>query len=235
MWDFRPLRTDAERLFGREQVARIQPCLNSIHDWRDFARFHFTEAARLMGEVVGQRDEREIIDLIFEAFEPSEDGISTARFKASAHITACVHAMHSLADTIGHTLYFGLGMNLDSRKVMEDWRINMKSVASRLPAGVLADKAMALIGHEGFRYLSAINNHSKHRSLVPVSFSVSTNSVEPEAYGLKFNAFTYDGERHEPRWVRRTLVPEYHRQEVLLNDIGNALNEEVERMAGGMS
>lgn len=228
MWDFRPLRLDIERLFGREQVKLIQPCLNSIHSWRGFARYHYAEAKRLMAESVGDQEIYEVFDLILGVFEKESGEFQKARFKAEAHITACVHSMHSLADIIGQTLYMGLGMNLDPALAFKKQRqITVIKVASRMQAGPLADLVTELVDGDDFRYLAAMNNHSKHRSVVPVGFGLDFTGEDEEPSGLRFNAFRYDGQDYGARWVRPTLVAEYDRQERLLHAIGDALNLEL--------
>ena len=228
MWDFRPLRVDVERLFGRDQVELVQPCLNSIHAWRGYARYHFSEAKRLMAEGVGDRPHHEMVGVMLGVFDKEDGDFEWARFQAAAHITACVHAMHSLADVIGQTLYLGLGMNLDPALAFkEERRVRIGSVADRLPPGPLADQASVLVKHEDFVYLAAMNNHSKHRSVVPVGFSVDFTGEDEETHGLKFNAFQYDEKSYPARWVRSTLIAEYQRQETLLHGIGNALNAEL--------
>lgn len=232
MWDFKPLRADIERLFGRDQVRLIQPCLNSIHDWRGFASYHFFEAKRLMAESVGDREHYEVFDLMLGVFDRDEGEFEGARFKAAAHITACVHAMHSLADIIGQALYLGLGMNLDPALAFKKERaVSVGGVADRLPSGPLGDQVGALVKHDDFIYLAAMNNHSKHRSVVPVGFALDFTGEDEEGYGLRFNAFRYDGRDYAPRWVRPTLVAEYQRQEALLQGIGNALNAELAERA----
>lgn len=228
MWDFKPLRSDIERLFGRDQVRLIQPCLNSIRDWRGFTRYHFAEAKRLMAESVGDQEIYEVFDLMLGVFDKDEDEFDKARFKAAAHITACVHSMHSLADIIGQNVYLGLGMNLDPDLAFKEERgITVANVAKRLQAGPVADHLSELVDGKDFRYLAAMNNHSKHRSVVPVGFVLDFTGEDEEPHGLKFNAFRYDGIRHEARWVRPTLTAEYQRQETLLHAIGNALNAEL--------
>lgn len=228
MWDFRPLRADIERLFGREQAKLIQPCLNSTHDWRGFARYHFSEAKRLMAEGVGDHPHYEMFELMLGVFDREKGEFDGARFKAAAHITACVHSMHSLADIIGQVLYLGLGMNLDPALAFKEERwISLGSVAGRLSTVALANQVSSLVNGDDFIYLSAMNNHSKHRSVVPVSFSLDLTGEDEEPYGLKFNAFQYHKVSYPARWVRPTLIAEYQRQEKLLHGIGNALNAEL--------
>jgi hypothetical protein len=228
MWDFKPLRSDMERLHGRGQVELIQPCLNSIHDRRGFARYHFSEAKRLMDEKIGERQDQEVVGVMLGAFNNEEGDFEWARFQAAAHITACVQSMHSVADILGQVIYLGLGMNLDQATAIKKERgINIAAVGERLPAGPIADQVQSLISDPGFVYLSALNNHSKHRSIVTVGFSVDFTGEDELPHGLKFKAFQYDGVPYPARWVRPTLVAEYQRQETLLHGIGNALNAEL--------
>ncbi len=166
------------------------------------------------------------------AFDKEDGDFEWARFQAAAHITACVHAMHSLADVIGQTLYLGMGMNLDPTLTFkEERRVRIGSVGDRLLPGLLANQVSALVKHQDFVYLAAMNNHSKHRSVVPVGFSVDFTGEDEESHGLKFNAFQYDGKSYTARWVRSTLIAEYQRQETLLHDIGNELNSELAKRA----
>ena len=228
MWDSEPLKADVERLYGREQLSRLQLCLDSIGNWRYFPRFHFNEAQRLIKEALGDRDELEVV---WEMFSSSGTELALARTHAFAHITACVHAMHAWVDSMGHAIYFATGMNLD-RPIRKERDICLASVAKQLEDGELKSRALALVDHPGFLYLSEMNNHSKHRSLIPVEFSISMDAEQPVPNGLMFKSFKYGENPYPQRWVEPTLVPEFNRQEVLLSVIGEALNEEVGRMAG---
>lgn len=228
MWDFRPLRGDMERLFGREQVTLIRPCLNAIHEWRGFSRYHFAEARRLMEQAVGERRHEELVGAFLGVCDAEPGDFEQARFEAAAHITACVHSMHSLADIIGQTLYLALGMNLDPALAIEqERRISLWYVSRRLPAGRVADLVATLMRGPDFIYLAAMNNHSKHRSVVPVVFSVDFTNEEAQTHGLRFKPFRYAEVDYPTRWVRTTLINEYQRQEQLLGEIGNALNAEL--------
>lgn len=223
MWDFRPLKASVERQYGREQLSRLQICLDSIVHWRYFPRFHFNEAVRLMNEAVGERRE---LELVWAMFDSGENEFSMARIHAFAHITACVHAMHAWVDSVGHAIYFGTGMNL-VRPFSNERDICLASVAKRLDDGELKSRALALINHEEFSYLSEMNNHSKHRSLIPVTFSVSLDAEQPVSSGLIFKSFKYGDKLYPQRWVEPTLIPEFHRQEVLLATIGDTFNAKI--------
>ncbi|MDH5821555.1 hypothetical protein QFW77_00910 [Luteimonas sp. RD2P54] len=81
----------------------------------------------------------------------------------------------------------------------------------------------ALLDDPGFTYLAALSNHTKHRSIIEVSYSVNFESDAVE-HGLRFNPFTYDGVAYPAKWVRPTLIDEYQRQERWLLTIGNAVS-----------
>ena len=228
MWDFKPLRKDIERLSGRSQVRLIQPCLDSVVFLRGFSRFHYGEAKRLMEEVVGELPQNEVLGAMLGAFGEDEEAFDDARFKAEAHVVACVNSMHMLADAIGQVLYLGLAMNLDPALAFKNDRsINFKAVAEKLPEGCLKDKALTLTSGADFVYLAAMNNHTKHRSIVPVGYSVNLDGESEIPHGLQFKAFHYDGITYPARWVRPTLTKEYDRQETAMHEIGNALNAEL--------
>ena len=83
-----------------------------------------------------------------------------------------------------------------------------------------------MLDDPGFTYLAALNNHSKHRSIIEVSYTVNFEADALE-HGLRFNPFTYDGLDYPANWVRPTLANEYQRQEGLILAIGNAVNDEL--------
>lgn len=228
MWDFGPLREDVKAIYGREQVKLIQPCLNSIWSSRGFARFHFQEAIRLMGDAVGEQEFYSHFDLIAGFFERDQGEFESQRFKAEAHIISCVNAMHSLADILGQTIYLSLAMNLDpAKRFKKDRAINLESVAKKLGPGELSESVSELVDHDDFRYIASMNNHSKHRSIVPVGFSIDLSGQDTQSHGLKFSELRYDDQIFPARWVEPTLKSEYERQEALIMKIGNALNDEL--------
>lgn len=224
-WDLRPLRENVERVFGREQYDLFNPCLRSAGDRRDFARYHYGEAHRLMNEVIGDNPQIEMVATILGAHDKEPGAFNWARFQAAAHTVACVQSMHALVDSLAHTLYYGLGFNLDKATVLKPKAINAYRVRERLPSGPMRDAMSAWIDDPGFTYLSALNNCSKHRSMVSVGYSVDMTGEDELPHGLKFGMFDYEDEHYPQRWVRPTLINEYQRQETLFHQIGHALND----------
>ncbi len=224
-WNLGQLRSDVQRVFGELQRQAINPALNTIVERRRFTRYHWNEAKTLIDEAVGDRDNPEIIAVIMGAFDKEPGDFEWARIRAAAHITSCVHSMHSVADILGQVVYLGLGMNRDPARELEEKQTNAYSVRDRLPSGPIKDLLHQLLDHPDFVYLSALNNQSKHRSIVPVPYSVDMTGEDEERHGMKFNGFLYETVWHAPRWVRPFVIDEYQRQEGLIMAVGNAINE----------
>lgn len=226
-WDLKELRGHVERLFGVEQLRTVNQCLRTIGDRREFSRYHFNEAKDRMEGALQGRETFELTAALLGAFDTDDRQFSTAQFQAYAHTVACVQNMHAVVDNMVHFAYYVLGANLDPATRIEKERdITWSKVSKKLVAGPIKDGLSALLDDPGFTYLAALSNHSKHRSIVEVSYSVNFESDAVE-HGLRFNLFTYDGVTYPTKWVRPTLIDEYQRQEGLILTIGNAVNDEL--------
>ncbi len=224
-WDLKELRGHVKRLFGEEQLRIINQCLQTIGDRREFSRYHFNEAKSRMEDFLQGREDFELTAALLGAFDTDERQFSIARFQAYAHTIACVQSMHAIVDNMVHFAYYALGANLDATSRIERERdITWPQVGKKLGAGPITDGLIALLDNPGFTYLAALNNHSKHRSVIQVSYSVNFEA-DTVAHGLQFSPFSYDGVDHPAKWVRPTLINEYQRQESLLLIIGNAVND----------
>jgi len=226
-WDLKELRKQVKRLFGEEQLLTINECLRTISDRREFSRYHFAEAKVRMEDVLAGRESSELAAALLGVFDTDERQFSTARFQAYAHTIACVQSMHAVVDNMVHFAYYALGANLNPATRIEKERdITWSQVRKRLAAGYIKDGLSALLDDPSFSYLAALNNHSKHRSIVEVSYTVNLESDVVE-HGLRFNPFTYDAIVYPAKWVRPTLIDEYQRQERLIGAVGIAVNDEL--------
>ncbi|MEB1529147.1 hypothetical protein [Xanthomonas sp. WHRI 7945] len=224
-WDLKELRGHVKRLFGDDQVRIVNQCVRTIGDRRDFSRYHFNEAKDRMEDVLQDREVFELTAAILGAFDTEERKFSTARFQAYAHTVACVQSMHAIADNMVHFVYYVLGANLDlATRIEKERDITWSNVSKKLDAGLVKDELRALLDNPGFDYLAALSNHSKHRSIIDVSYSVNFES-DTVAHGLRFSPFTYNGMAYPAKWVRPTLIDEYQRQEGLILTIGNSVND----------
>lgn len=227
-WDLKALRDQVERLFGQLQREAIGPSINSIVERRTFARYHYGEAKRLFDEALAKHEDGiSLVGLVLGAYDKEPGEFEWTRIQASAHVNACVHSMHAIADILGHVLYLGLGMNRHAATELGTRQTNIFTVRDKLPTGPIKRLVGELVDHPNFAYLSALNNTSKHRSIVALPYSVDMTGEDEEGHGLKFGAFHYEYTEYPQRWVRPFLKEEYQRQEALIMQIGHALNADL--------
>ncbi len=223
-WSLKQLREDVGQLFGKDQERLLAPCLQSIDERRAFARYHHAESKRILETVTLERTPIQMVAWLLDSESLESTGFQSARFHASAHVHACVQSMHALADILGHAVYYGLGMNLNPNIKLDARSVSVRSVRDQLPSGALREHLTRLVDDAGFKYLAALVNHSKHRSLIAIPFSVDLSSEDKEPHGLKFGGFDLDGVRYPEKWVTPALRQEYDRQESHVVGAGVALN-----------
>ncbi|WP_095063996.1 hypothetical protein [Pseudomonas sp. Irchel s3f19] len=222
-WNLAELRSLVEAKFGRQQKEVLAPSLNSVLQRGAFAKYHYLEAKRLLDEATAAHTDPSAMMMLVLGADDASEAFSEARFQSQAHITACVQSMHATADILAHTVYYALGMNLDPATELKLRNIDMVNVMKKVTVAPVLQALTSLTDHDGFRYISALNNHSKHRSIVEASYSVDfTEAGMPN--GLKFAGFEHGGQAYDARWVKPTLDPEYARQSSLIIDAGRALN-----------
>lgn len=222
-WNLKQLRDDVAELYGREQLERLKPSLESVVQRQRYARHHFLESERRIKEVMADpvRAEKHPLELW------DDEEVNQAHDDARAEIVACVQSMHAVADILAHVVYFALAMDRNAATALEEWKISVKSVHKRLSAGAIKDILQELKGHADFVYLEALVNHCKHRSLVPIPYYYDLSGQHRAKQGFWFADFTYGETPHLTREVETYLKDEYKRQSRLVIDIGNALNAEV--------
>ena len=230
-WDLRRLRHDVHALYGSDQLALLRPCLDSISDRAFSCRFHYQEAKRLVEPFLSKVEQpADAFALQLGADEEVTDRFNDARREAAAHITALLQSLHSMPDILSHAIYFALAMNLSPTTLIPAREVNAKSVAKKLPAGPAKAALSTLISGDGFSYLEAIVNRSKHCSVVNATYSASfeaPTSGEPW-HGLMLPAFRHLDASYQERWAEKYLNEEYSRHQGLIQAIGAALNAELD-------
>lgn len=225
-WNLEQLREDVTFLFGDEQHECLSPSLNSIVDRQTYARFHYQESKRILGEVLNDRDDQAIlVDLIFGANRNAHHEFASRRKFAEAHVVAFLQSLHSLSDILAHAIYFALGLNLHKATRLPPKRVYLHKVQALLSAGEVSVRLQELINHEDYRYLADIVNHSKHRSVIQTPYSVDVTGCDTQPHGLKFAAFVYDDQAYPARWADPFMESEYNRQSALITCIGELLND----------
>ncbi|KGR47694.1 MULTISPECIES: hypothetical protein [Xanthomonas] len=224
-WDLGALRDGVRAAFGPDQRRLVAQSIRSVTERRRFSAYHYQEAMRIIAAKVDGRPADELWPIMMGVDDNDTGSFEDARFTAYANIVACMHSMRSVADNLVHLVYYATGMNRDAATCIQSERdIAWKTVRKKLiPAAVKAELD-ALHEHADFKYLCALDNHCKHRSIVDIGYAISFTEEE---HGLRIHAFTYDGIDHAPQWVRPFLKSEFQRQEATILRAGNHLNDYV--------
>ena len=224
------LREDVVRLYGAKQWGLLSPCLYSIIDRKFYARFHFQEGMRLLKKFLNNKDDQNIlIMLILNADREQYEEFYLRCKQAKAHVVACMQSMHALSDTLGHAVYFATGQNLDAKIRLKSREITLKNVYKALmkldpTATEIEGLTRQLIEHSDYQYLADVVNHSKHRRIIEIPFSVSISESANLPYGLQLEVFEHDGKVYQREWVEPFLEREYNRQADLVIQVCEAMN-----------
>lgn len=147
----------------------------------------------------------------------------------SAHLVACVQALHSIPDTLAYAVYFCFELKTPAR----ERDISVKSVKRELASNAHAQFACEALASltDGGRYghIDALSNHAKHRSIVEDSVRGNPNAGKDAPISLRFNAFTYETTGNIPvSYVAIDALPllqsELSRMQSIVNRFGIALN-----------
>ena len=228
-WDLKQLRDDVQAMYGSDRRRLLERSLGSLDKRLEFARYHYQEQKKLMAGVVpADAGPMHHVELALGGRGASGHAFGQARMHAMAHVVACVASMHAVADTLAYAVYHALAMDLDPRTRVIERSINVHSVLERLECVGASSPMRELTDHDGFRYLNAMANQSKHQALVGVGYRADFDPApDAPSHGLSFAAFEHKGAYYEQRWVAPTLNAEYDRQQPLIQAIGRSLNSSV--------
>lgn len=227
-WNFYETLDHVAHRDGDANLCAIRKGLESIRDRQRYAHYHFQEYRRLLSEHIDDRLTSKSIYEITFAFEPNQrEELDLCLSHASANVVACVQSLHSLGDILAHVVYFALGLNTGESKLRER-DVSLSSVARLLkqnPAFVkLVTIFDGILSDPEFVYLTALVNHSKHRSIVDPVLSVDPPVEGQPPYVLLFEAFTYDETPHPQHNIQSVLESTYDWLSQEIVECGNALN-----------
>lgn len=231
VWNLVELRRNVEVKFGRAQLELLRPCLDSVVSRQHYASYHYHEAKKRFDAILGiSADEESLFMRMLGTEDADGESYRQNEWEAGAHVLACVQSLHALADTLGHAIYFSLGMNLVKKTALGERQINLQSVIDKL-AGEFSGRTLvvllkSLINDDDYTYLSDLVNHSKHRSVVRASVQIDMTGAQ--SHGLIFASFRRGDVHHPQRRVKELLTAEYDRQARLLVSIGQTLNLSVQ-------
>lgn len=209
-WNFDETRRLVRLLHGEAQEELLSPCLDSLLARKRYAGHHLANfeqfvVDRLMSQPEGWNFER--LALAIDEDEARQNQVLRTRLAAEA--AACAASLHCLLDTLAHAVAYCLGMNL-GKDGLTGRQISLSNVRQRLEetgARQSVASALATIDRSTeVKYLEALVNHSKHRSVIRPGF-VFDALAGIASFSIEFEAFSY---QHD----KRSLPTSYARREV---------------------
>lgn len=225
LWDLDVLKQDVRACFGAKQLSMLRESLKSLINRRRFARFHFSEARKLMRHYQAETDMDKVQETFWMGEDDSGNVLEADRTLAEAHVVACVQSLHAVADTMAYTIYLSMGLGQGTgNRPYQPSQVNLKSLEERLSSAHLRDCLSEWRTDPELGYLDALCNHGKHRSIVTAGYCIDLSS---ERHGLQFAEFAFKDQSYAPRWVDEALIEISHRQEGFVMRVGLALNHEL--------
>ncbi|MFG6439295.1 hypothetical protein [Roseateles sp. LKC17W] len=228
-WNLNETRDQIARVYGRDQLTLARDSLRSIDDRQIYAWVHYQDAVQLIDRYVR---EHLLNSSLLEAIHAKDDDYSIEFDifirKVGAHFIACIQSIHTLPDILAHAVYYSLGINLTT-DAMEERSITAGSVTRLLAtvadAVTIGLQLTQLTSSGLFRHLSALANHSKHRSIVFPFMNEDWTGTRPDRYMVMFSAFTYNREEFDQVDAKDFLSKESDRCSRLIVEIGHELNK----------
>lgn len=227
-WNLDETRKQISSLYGRDQLDLAKACLRSIDDRMIYARVHYQDAIQLIESYINENlKESSLLEALHLGSEQGSTDFNLFIRKVGAYLVACIQSIHTLPDILAHAIYYSLAINLTEKPIKER-DITATSVAKRLSEISDAEPVRLLLTELGtggtFPHLSALANHSKHRSIIFPSMSEDWTGLREERHIVMLSAFEYDGTFYAQVSAKEFLVAESDRCFKLVIQAGNALN-----------
>jgi hypothetical protein len=221
-------------VFGAAQWKKAHPSVRSMTDRPEFCRYHYHEALDMMNEYIKSNLKETGLWGVYEDY----DEFSYLMLKIRANIVAFVQSLHAVADTCSHMLYYSLALDKLPRPLKErDIYVNkvLKLLEQQRDAGHPEyDKLCRLFREittgDDYKYLNALTNTSKHRSIVRPELNEDATGRREEKWILFLESFWYAGELFEKTNAREFMRKEHDRIQPLTVDIGVELNEVLKKL-----
>jgi len=220
--------------FGLAQWKKAHPSVKSMTDRPQFCHYHYHEALGMMEKYIESNLNETGLWGVYDDY----DEFSYLMLKIRANIVAFVQSLHAVADTCSHMLYYSLALD-KLPKPIEEREIYAKKVLKLLErqrdAGHLEyDKLCSLFGEitsgDDYKYLNALTNTSKHRSIVRPELNEDAAGNRLEKWILFLEPFWYTGELFKKTNAREFMQKEHDRIQLLTVNIGVELNEVLEKL-----
>lgn len=223
-WDIKGFRELIKQRLPHKVSKQIEISLEAIIWKNNLCKYHIEEYRQIVQKSY-TNDTEQIVQTtgkILHMAARTEEGKDyfLALFIAEAHIIAFAQALHSIADIMAHVIYFSLGM-----ESFRNDQISLHNVHELMKKKNTAPEIIERISNyresEQFQYLHAFVNTTKHKSLVPLSFSVELFN---EKHGLRFGEFTYRTlEPYPSKWADELVEADYKRLLSWIQEMGELM------------
>lgn len=233
-WDIGLTGELVTAVFGAAQWKKAHPSVRSMTDRPEFCRYHYHEALDMMNEYINSNLKETGLWGVYEDY----DEFSYLMLKIRANIVAFVQSLHAVADTCSHILYYSLALDKLPRPLKEqDICANkvLKLLEQQRDAGHPEYDNLCRLFREittggDYKYLNALTNTSKHRSIVRPELNEDATGRREEKWILFLESFWYAGELFEKTNAREFVRKEHDRIQPLTVNIGVELNEVLKKL-----
>ncbi len=192
-WDLDLTRRLVEAKFGQAQLELARPCLKSVCDRQDYARYHYQEVNRLVDQFAEKYLNDKPLLWVLGANTNEQWAFEELMTQLGAHTIACIQSIHSIPDILAHAFYFSLRLNQVT--VLDESKINANSVRKLLeqdPKFQDLVRALKQLTTEGqYKHLRALCNHSKHRSIIQPLLNEDWTGTRANRHEVRFSSFQY--------------------------------------------
>lgn len=224
-WDLQETRKTVERIYGRDQLQLIAPCLRSVADRQGYAYVHYQDFRKLLEDYLKSNAEHlPETFLYWTSLDGGQEEFDEFILRVGAQVTACVQSLHSIPDILAHVIYFAIGLNLDNS--IDAHKVNVGSVSQKLQLipGAVELRRILNSFKDGGAHLSALANRAKHRSVVLPSFSEDWTGQRAERHTILIQRFEHDGVAYPEVMAKSFLQNEFDRTTKLFVQAGIQLN-----------
>ncbi|WP_458129817.1 hypothetical protein [Pseudomonas sp. Z2-11] len=227
-WDIRLTGELVTAVFGAAQWKKAHPSVRSMTDRPQFCRYHYHEALDMMNGYIESKLKETGLWGVYEDY----DEFSYLMLKIRGNVTAFVQSLHAVADTCSHMLYYSLELDKLPRPLKERdiyAKKVLKLLEQQRDAGHseydnLCRFFREITTGDDYKYLDALTNTSKHRSIVRSELNEDATGKREEKWILFLESFWYAGELFEKSNAREFMRKEHDRIQHLTVNIGVELN-----------
>lgn len=234
IWDIGLTGEMVTAVFGAAQWKKAHPSVRSIMDRPEFCRYHYHEALGMMSEYIESKLKETGLWGVYKDYSE----FSYLMLKIRANITAFVQSLHAVADTCSHMLYYSLALDrLPSPLKERD--IYAKKVLKLLEQQrddghpkyeKLCKLFREITTGDDYKYLNALTNTSKHRSIVRSELNEDATGRREDKWILFLESFWYSGEFFEKTNALEFMRKEHDRIQHLTVKIGVELKDVLKRL-----